>query len=216
MTQLSWFTPNYIAQQTNENYGLMRLLLTVQSLKIKSFKSALLQHIYLYRLFGENCAKVCIVMILTLFFTKLIALKLLVPTNFKTVPPGLATYGIWPGGCNLKINKMTPIESVQHSKPLWDDQRPGFYGKLFYEEPERTEKIPIIVGSSLSTVTVVLHSKGIWAKLFHQDVLSVVTFKNQLNEILFYQSFQVEHICFLVGKCSSPSFMYPKLSKLPI
>ena len=58
-----------------------------------------------------------------------------------------------PGGCNLKINKMTPIESVQHSKPLWDDQRPGFYGKLFYEEPERTEKIPIIVGSSLSTVT---------------------------------------------------------------
>ena len=111
-------------------------------------------------------------MILTLFFTKLIALKLLVPTNFKTVPPGLATYGIWPGGCNLKINTMTPIESVQHSKPLWDDQRPGFYGKLFYEEPERTEKIPIIVGSSLSTVTAVLHSKGIWAKLFHQDVLS--------------------------------------------
>ena len=106
------------------------------------------------------------------FFTKLIALKLLVPTNFKTVPPGLATYGIWPGGCNLKINKMTPIESVQHSKPLWDDQRPGFYGKLFYEEPERTEKIPIIVGSSLSTVTAVLHSKGIWARRFHQDILS--------------------------------------------
>ena len=31
-------------------------------------------------------------------------------------------------------------------------------------------KIPIIVGSSLSTVTAVLHSKGIRAKLFHQDV----------------------------------------------
>ena len=85
------------------------------------------------------------------------------------------TYGRGPGGCNLKINKMTPIETVQYSKSLWDDQRPGFYGnpwKTFLWGVWEDWKIPIIVGSSLSTVTAVLHSKRIWAKLFHQDILS--------------------------------------------